>query len=239
MSEFIAIAGNIGSGKSSLTTLLSQKFGWKPYYEIVEANPYLSDFYKDMKRWSFHLQMFFLTKRFQHQQEILLSDCPVIQDRTIYEDAEIFAKNLYLHGKMEERDYKTYVGHFHLMTSFLKSPDLLIYLKSDVSTLLERIALRGRDYERSIPAEYLTQLNIQYDSWTSSYDKGRLLEIDVSKIDFVNNPTELNKIASLVNWELDCLRNKAQASLPLLSPSTEIKKRKRRSFTQPDLSASL
>lgn len=229
MPEFIAIAGNIGCGKSSLTTLLGQKFGWRPYYEIVEANPYLPDFYKDMRRWSFHLQMFFLTKRFQHHQEIVKSDMPVIQDRTIYEDAEIFAKNLYLHGKMEERDYRTYVGHFDLMTSFLKAPDLLIYLKADTNTLLERIAIRGRDYEKSIPAEYLSQLNQQYDSWTASYDKGRKLEIDVSKIDFVNNPTELNRIGALVTWELDCLRNRSQAALPLATPEPGRKKLKRRS----------
>jgi deoxyadenosine/deoxycytidine kinase len=226
MSEFIAIAGNIGSGKSSLTTLLAQKFGWKPYYEIVEANPYLPDFYKDMRRWSFHLQMFFLTKRFQHHQEIVKSGIPVIQDRTIYEDAEIFAKNLYLQGKMEERDYRTYVSHFDLMTSFLKTPDLLIYLKADSETLLERIALRGRDYEKSIPAQYLKQLNQQYELWTTAYDKGRMLEIDVSKLDFVNNTTDLNKIAALVSWELDCLRNSSQAALPLGGPNKERKKPK-------------
>lgn len=228
MPEFVAIAGNIGSGKSSLTTLLGQKFGWKPYYEIVEANPYLADFYKDMRRWSFHLQMFFLTKRFQHHQEIVKSDAPVVQDRTIYEDAEIFAKNLYLHGKMEERDYRTYVGHFDLMTSFLKAPDLLIYLKADTATLLQRIALRGRDYEKSIPEEYLHQLNQQYDAWTSSYDKGRKLEIDVSKMDFVNNSVDLNKIAALVLWELDCLRNRSQGSLPLAGSSSERKKSRRK-----------
>ena len=212
---FVAIAGNIGSGKSSLTTLLSQKFGWQPYYEIVESNPYLIEFYRDMRRWSFHLQMFFLTKRFKHQQDIAKLNQAVVQDRTIYEDAEIFAKNLYLHGKMEERDYRTYVEHFSLMTQFLKAPDLLIYLKSDVSTLLERIALRGRDYERSIPADYLAQLNLQYDSWTENYQLGRILTIDVSKIDFVNSSKDFEQIASLVLWELKTLENRSQAQLPL------------------------
>ncbi|MDB5036660.1 MAG: Deoxyadenosine/deoxycytidine kinase [Bacteriovoracaceae bacterium] len=239
MPEFIAIAGNIGSGKSSLTTLLSQKFGWKPYYEIVETNPYLADFYKDMKRWSFHLQMFFLTKRFQHQQELIRSETTVLQDRTIYEDAEIFAKNLYLHGKMEERDYRTYAGHFNLMTSFLKVPDLLIYLKADVKTLMERIALRGRDYERTIPAEYLTQLNTQYEAWTSSYNKGRILRIDVSKLDFVNSAKDLDKVASLISWELECLRNKSQTALPLTNLSEPKKTKKRASRSEPELTASL
>ncbi|MBN8554576.1 MAG: deoxynucleoside kinase [Deltaproteobacteria bacterium] len=212
---FVAIAGNIGSGKSSLTTLLAQKFGWKPYYEIVETNPYLADFYKNMLRWSFQLQMFFLTKRFNHQQEILKSGVSVVQDRTIYEDAEIFAKNLYLHGKMEERDYKTYVEHFQLMTSFLKAPDLLVYLKADVPTLKSRIQTRGRDYEQTIPTEYLSQLNERYDAWTSSYDKGAILTIDVSKRDFVHNSRHLDEIAALVSWELDRLTNKSQSILPL------------------------
>lgn len=215
MSYFVAIAGNIGCGKSSLTTLLAQRFGWKPYYEIVESNPYLLDFYKDMKRWSFNLQTFFLTKRFRHQQEIATANQTVIQDRTIYEDAEIFAKNLYLHGKMDERDYRTYSEHFSLMTSFLKTPDLLIYLRADIPALLERIALRGRDYEKSIPAEYLTQLNHQYESWIKSYRLGRTLIIDVSKIDFVNNSRDLDHIASLVSWELECLANTSQTALPL------------------------
>ncbi len=226
---FVAVAGNIGCGKSSLTTLLSQKFGWKPYYEIVESNPYLSDFYKDMKRWSFNLQMFFLTKRFQHQQEIASLGESIIQDRTIYEDAEIFAKNLYLHGKMEERDYKTYAGHFDLMTSFLKSPDLLVYLKCDTPTLIQRIALRGRDYEKTIPAEYLDQLNTQYEAWTTNYNKGRILTIDVSRVDFVNNPKELDRIAAMISWELECLQNRSQTALPL-SKASRPKKAKSKGF---------
>jgi deoxyadenosine/deoxycytidine kinase len=222
---FVAIAGNIGSGKSSLTTLLAQKFGWKPYYEIVETNPYLSDFYKNMLRWSFQLQMFFLTKRFNHQQEILKSGVSVVQDRTIYEDAEIFAKNLYLHGKMEERDYKTYVEHFQLMTGFLKAPDLLVYLKADVDTLTKRIQIRGRDYEQTIPAEYLEQLNERYNSWTSSYDKGAILTIDVGSRDFVNNPRHLDEIAALVSWELKRVKNKSQVALPLQKGSKRTSRR--------------
>jgi deoxyadenosine/deoxycytidine kinase len=212
---FVAIAGNIGSGKSSLTTVLAQRFGWKPYYEIVDTNPYLADFYKDMRRWSFQLQMFFLTKRFNHQQDILKGGDSVIQDRTIFEDAEIFAKNLFLQGRMEERDYRTYTEHFQLMTNYLKVPDLIVYLKADVSTLLTRIALRGRDYEQKIPAEYLTQLNGHYDGFAKSYNKGPLITIDVNRLDFVNNPKHLEQISNEVSWEIEKIRNRAQTRLPL------------------------
>ena len=212
---FIAVAGNIGSGKSALTTLLAHKFGWKPYYEIVETNPYLSDFYRDMPRWSFHLQMFFLTKRFQHQREIATANTPVIQDRTIYEDVEIFAKNLYLQGSMSERDYRTYADHFQLMVQFLKSPDLLIYLKTDVSTLKKRIHLRGRDYEQNIPEEYLQQLNDRYEDWMNSYAAGPFLTIEVTKSDFVKSSKDLEHVASLIQWEINRIRNKLQSPLPL------------------------
>lgn len=212
---FVAIAGNIGCGKSSLTTLLSQHYGWKSYYEIVETNPYLADFYGDMNRWSFHLQMFFLTKRFKHQVEIANSSESVVQDRTIYEDVEVFAKNLYLHGQMQERDYKTYAEHFQLMTSFLNVPDLLIYLRCDVPTLQKRIKLRGRNYEHSIPTEYLMQLNERYESWVNGYEKGPLITIDVGKRDFVNEPKDFEHVASIVSWELQKIRNKAQGILPL------------------------
>jgi len=216
---FVAIAGNIGCGKSSLTTLLSQEFGWKSYYEIVETNPYLSDFYKGMRRWSFQLQMFFLTKRFKHQIEIANSSESVIQDRTIYEDVEIFAKNLYLQGLMEERDYKSYAEHFHLMTSFLQVPDLLVYLKTDVPTLKKRIKLRGRDYENTIPEEYLQQLNERYESWSRGYDKGPIITIDVGKRDFVNSPKDFEYVTSVINWELDKIKNSAQTVLPLKKPA--------------------
>ena len=204
---FVAIAGNIGCGKSSLTTLLSQEFGWKSYYEIVETNPYLADFYGDMHRWSFHLQMFFLTKRFQHQTEIAASNESVVQDRTIYEDVEVFAKNLYLRGQMDERDYKSYAEHFHLMTSFLKVPDLLIYLRCDVPTLQDRIKIRGRNYEHTIPSDYLEQLNDRYESWVNGYDKGPMVTVDVGKRDFVNSRKDFDHIKSIVSWELDKIRN--------------------------------
>ncbi len=215
--RYIAIAGNIGCGKSSLTTLLAEKFGWKPYYEIVDTNPYLSDFYGDMRRWSFHLQMFFLTKRFRHAQEIAKVEGGVIQDRTIFEDAEIFAKNLFLQGHMEERDYRSYTSHFELMTSFLKKPDLLIYLRCDVSTLQERIAKRGRDYERKIPSEYLEQLNEHYDLWIKGYRESASVTFDVSKMDFVASRKHFEQIASIVGWELERLTNSSQKPLPLKS----------------------
>ena len=216
--HFVAVAGNIGSGKSSLTTMLSEKFNWKPFYEIVETNPYLTDFYRDMRRWSFQLQMFFLTKRFRHQQEISASPVSVLQDRTIYEDSEVFAKNLFLQGKMEERDYRTYVEHYELMTQYVQVPDLLIYLKCDVPTLMERIRKRGRTYEQNIPREYVDQLNQQYDAWIQGYHRGLVLTVDVAKKDFVNVPKHLEEIASLVAWELDCLKNKRQTPLPLKKP---------------------
>jgi len=224
--RFVAIAGNIGCGKSSLTTLLAEKFGWKPYYEIVDTNPYLIEFYGDMRRWSFHLQMFFLTKRFRHQQEIASIGSGVIQDRTIYEDAEVFAKNLFLQGKMEERDYRTYASHFDLMTSFLKVPDLLVYLKCDVDTLVTRIQKRGRDYEQRIPREYLEQLNEHYNSWLGGYKLGPVVTFDVSKMDFVGSRKHFEQIASIVAWELDRLSNRSQTSLPLKKTLAKTKKSK-------------
>lgn len=220
---FIAIAGNIGCGKSALTTLLSHKFGWKPYYEIVDTNPYLADFYKDMLRWSFPLQMFFLTKRFKHQQEIASYADIVIQDRTIYEDVEIFAKNLYLQGKMSERDYKTYSEHFYIMIPHLKVPDLLIYLRANVPTLKHRIQLRGRDYEQAIPEEYLQQLNEHYEDWIRSYKMGPTLTLDVGKKDFVQSPKDLETIGKIISWEVTRLKNKSQVVLPLPQRSKEVR----------------
>lgn len=212
---YVAVAGNIGSGKSTLTTLLAQKFGWHPYYEIVDTNPYLIDFYRDMRRWSFQLQMYFLTKRFQHRYEMLRSQASVIQDRTIYEDAEIFAKNLFMRGKMEERDFRAYTEHFNLLSQFMRAPDLLIYLKADVPTLLQRIALRGRDYEQMIPSEYLTQLNNLYEEFFSFYDKGAKMTIDVGRKDFLNQPKHFDQVVSEVSWEVEKIRNKSQKPLPL------------------------
>lgn len=214
---FLAIAGNIGSGKSSLTTLLSQDLQWQAFYEIVEQNPYLADFYADMRRWSFHTQMFFLSKRFRHVLEIQNTSGPVIQDRSIYEDAEVFAKNLFLRGQMEERDYKTYLDHFQIMTNYLRPPDLLVYLRCDVETLMGRIAGRGRRYESGIPRSYLESLHETYETWIENYHRGPVVVIDVSHRDFVNRAEDLRQIVSIIKWEIECIQNPTQAPLPLRS----------------------
>ncbi len=200
---FVAVAGNIGSGKSSLTKLLSERFGWKAYYESVDDNPYLDDFYKDMKRWSFHLQIYFLSKRFKDHMEIINSPYSIIQDRSIYEDAEIFAKNLYEMGNMDERDYKNYVELFSIMTGFLKPPDLIIYLRASVDTLLHQIKLRGRAFEQNIPREYLERLNRHYENWVTRYDLGELLILETDGLDFVKNKEDFEKVVEIVSDALE------------------------------------
>jgi deoxyadenosine/deoxycytidine kinase len=199
---FIAVAGNIGSGKSTLTRLLSSHFNWEPYFESVDDNPYLSDFYADMKRWSFHLQVYFLSKRFMNQKQILESERSIIQDRTIYEDAEIFARNLYEIGQMDERDYRNYRELFKVMTNYLKAPDLLIYLRASVDTLLRQIAMRGRDFEKGITREYLEQLNRHYEDWIARYNLGPLLCIKSDAIDFVKNGDHFLRIVESVESKL-------------------------------------
>src|SRR3972149_2291529 len=184
---FIAVAGNIGAGKSTLTRLLAKEFKWNPYFESVDDNPYLQDFYADMKRWSFHLQMYFLANRFKSHKKMIESGMSVIQDRTIYEDAEIFARNLYEIGKMDQRDYDNYVSLFHVMMEYLKPPDLLIYLKASVDSLVRQITKRGRTFEQSIQREYLEQLNRHYEDWISHYRIGPLLVIPCDSLDFVAN----------------------------------------------------
>ncbi len=191
---FVTIAGNIGSGKSSLTTLLGKKFGWSPYYESVEDNPYLADFYGDMKRWSFHLQIYFLSHRFQTHKKIVESADSVIQDRSIYEDAEIFARNLYEIGNMTQRDYDNYVSLCNVMMEFLKPPDLMVYLRANLSTLKAQISKRGREYEQNIPTEYLEQLNRHYESWIENYNLGKLLVIESDGLDFVHKEDDLTFI---------------------------------------------
>ncbi len=199
---FIAVAGNIGAGKSSLARLLGDRFNWKPYYESVDDNPYLADFYADMERWSFHLQIYFLANRFKGHKEIVESSESVIQDRSIYEDAEIFARNLYDIGKMTERDYTNYVSLFHVMMEYLKPPDLLIYLKANVDTLLQQISRRGRSFEQGIPREYLEQLNRLYTSWIDNYRLGPLLVIESDNLDFVNKKDDLEYIIARVKESL-------------------------------------
>jgi deoxyadenosine/deoxycytidine kinase len=196
---FLAVAGNIGSGKSSLTKLLSQRMGWKPFFESVEDNPYLSDFYADMNRWSFNLQVYFLSNRFRSHKAISEGPSSVILDRVIYEDAEIFARNLYEIGKMEERDYQNYVALYEVMTEYLRPPDLLIYLRANVETLLRQISLRGRDFEQSIRREYLEQLNRHYEAWIGRYKLGKVLIVESDALDFVNRKEDLEQIVRLVN----------------------------------------
>ena len=199
---FVAVAGNIGAGKSSLSQLLGEHFKWKPYIESVDDNPYISDFYADMSRWSFHLQIYFLANRFKHHKEIVESSESVIQYRSIYEDAEIFARNLYNIGKMTERDYINYVSLFHVMMEYLEPPDLMIYLRANVDTLMKQISIRGRDFEQGIPRSYLEQLNKLYEDWIAHYKLGPLLIIESDDLDFVNNPVDLNYILARVKYRL-------------------------------------
>lgn len=191
---FVAIAGNIGSGKTTLTKLLSDRFGWEPYFESVHDNPYLADFYADMRRWSFPLQTYFLTRRFADHQRILASAASAIQDRTIYEDAEIFARNLHETGQMDERDWGCYSLLARVMCEHLPPPDLLVYVRKSVPRLLERIRRRGRRYEQSIPIDYLARLNEMYDRWIAGYTRGRLLVVESDGLDFLENREHLAEI---------------------------------------------
>lgn len=198
----IAIAGNIGSGKTTLTELLAKHFKYLPQYEDVDTNPYLASFYEDMKRWSFNLQIYFLNSRFRQVVEIHKKAENVIQDRTIYEDACIFAPNLHDMGLMSSRDFATYKSIFELMVSFIKAPDLLIYLRADVPTLVSQIQKRGRDYEASIRLDYLKSLNDRYEEWINNYKDGKLLIIDVEKVKFHENKADLGIVIDKINAEL-------------------------------------
>ncbi len=199
---FVAVAGNIGSGKSSLTRMLSKHYGWKSFFESVEDNPYLSDFYGDMNRWSFNLQVYFLSKRFNDHKKIVEGNESVIQDRSIYEDAEIFARNLYMIKKMDDRDYTNYVELYHVMMQYLQPPDLLIFLDARIETLLKQIAKRGRDYEQSIPTSYLEQLSGHYKDWIGSYNLGPLLTIPSDEVDFVHERGDFNRMLMLIQSKL-------------------------------------
>ena len=200
----VAIAGNIGSGKTTLTSLLSKHFGWKPHFEEVDNNPYLESFYEDMKRWSFNLQIYFLNSRFRQVMDIRKSGDDIIQDRTIYEDAYIFAANLYDMGLMETRDYQNYQQLFELMSSFLQAPDLLIYLRASVPTLVRQIQKRNREYEQSIRLDYLKALNKRYENWISNYNKGKLLVIESDNID-LEKPEDLSIVVEQINGSLNGL----------------------------------
>ena len=201
----IAIAGNIGAGKTTLTKLLAKHYKWEAQLEDVVDNPYLDDFYNQMERWSFNLQVYFLNSRFRQVTQIRESGKDIIQDRTIYEDAHIFAPNLHAMGLMTNRDFENYSSLFELMESFVQGPDLLIYLRSSISNLVEQIHKRGRDYENSISIDYLSRLNERYEAWISKYDKGNLLIIDVDNLDFVANPEDLGDIINKVEAEINGL----------------------------------
>lgn len=200
----IAIAGNIGAGKTTLTRLLAKHFGWTPHFEEVDHNPYLVSYYEDMQRWSFNIQIFFLNSRFRQVIDIRNSGKDVIQDRTIYEDAMIFAPNLYSMGLMESRDYENYRSLFDLMSRFLQAPDLLIYLRASVPTLIRQIAKRNRDYEQSIRLDYLSNLNDRYEEWISGYKEGKLLIIDMDSIE-LENPEDLGGIIEKIEASLNGL----------------------------------
>ena len=198
----IAVAGNIGSGKTTLTRLLTQHYGWAPMYEDVDVNPYLSDFYNDMQRWSFNLQIYFLNKRLQGIVDIRNSQLDVIQDRTIYEDARIFAPNLHAMGLLSTRDYENYKSLFELMISLVKPPDLLIYLKASIPTLVYQINKRGREYESGIRVDYLEGLNERYEDWVANYTDGKKLILNVDELKFEDNPQDLQKVIELIEKEI-------------------------------------
>lgn len=196
--RFIAVAGNIGVGKSTLSRMLSEYLCWQPFYEAVDDNPYLADFYQDMRTWSFHSQIFFLSRRLRHHRQIVDYPSTVIQDRTVYEDAEIFARNLHEQNLMSKRDYASYREMYEAIKAFLPPPDLIIYLQASVSTLGERIRLRGRDYEQQIDPAYLEQLNILYEEWIEGFSLCPVLTVPSDELDFVRNRAHLELIATKV-----------------------------------------
>jgi deoxyadenosine/deoxycytidine kinase len=199
---FVTIAGNIGVGKSTLVTLLTRKLGWEPVFEAVAENPYLADFYEDMNRWSFHSQVFFLTRRLQQHHSLLQQTSAVLQDRSVYEDAEIFARNLYQQGHLSERDWASYFELYQTLAHLLKPPDLVIYLKASTPTLRRRIAGRGREYERNIAETYLRDLNLLYDEWAASFTLSPVLTVDTDNLDYVQYDEHLEQIWARISDRL-------------------------------------
>ena len=198
----VAIAGNVGAGKTTLTKLLAKHYKWKPHYESVDENPYLDDFYSEMERWSFNLQIYFLNSRFRQILELRDSGKKIIQDRTIYEDANIFAPNLHAMGLMTNRDFENYSSLFELMEKLVTPPDLLIYLRADIQTIVGQIHKRGRDYENTISIDYLSRLNERYEAWITQYTKGKLLIIDVNNLNFVENPEDLGSVIDKIDAQI-------------------------------------
>ena len=213
--QFVAIAGNVGVGKSTLTTMLADRLGCQPFFEAVGDNPYLADFYKDMKRWSFHSQVFFLSRRLRHHHQLLQDPGSVIQDRTVYEDAEVFAYNLYRQGNMGERDYHSYRELYQVLVLFLPPPDLIVYLRASVPVLLDRIAMRGRDFERDISPRYLEQLNELYDGWIEDFSLCPVLTIPADDVDFVRFEQDLDQITNHVLGRLPLLGEKEKFGVAL------------------------
>ena len=201
----IAIVGNIGAGKTTLTEMLAKNYGWDPLYEAVDNNPYLEDFYNEMKRWSFNLQIYFLNSRYRQIVDIQKNGRDIIQDRTIYEDAYIFAENLHDMGLMTTRDYENYQSMFDNITEFIKPPDLLVYLKASVPTLVNNIQRRGREYEIGIRIDYLSKLNEKYDKWINGYKLGKLLVLDKDNLDFANNTEDMAEIVEKIQREINGL----------------------------------
>ncbi|NOY98646.1 MAG: deoxynucleoside kinase [Chloroflexi bacterium] len=202
MKKFVAVAGNIGVGKSTLVEMLCAKLGWEPFYEPVADNPYLADFYKDMATWSFHSQVFFLAHRLRAHHQLAQRPTSVIQDRSVYEDAEIFAQNLFLQGHIQPRDYQTYRELYQTVMAFLPPPDLVIYLRASVATLVNRIECRGRDYERTIAPDYLASLNDLYEKWIAGFTLCPVLTVPADDLDYVAHPGHLNLIAAKVDEKL-------------------------------------
>ncbi len=202
MKKFVAVAGNIGVGKSTLVQMLCEKLGWTPFFEPVAENPYLADFYRDMKTWAFHSQIFFLTHRLRAHHQLAQYPSSVIQDRSVYEDAEIFAHNLFLQGHIRPRDYQTYRELYQTVIEFLPPPDLVIYLRASVRTLLGRISRRGHDYERTIPADYLASLNNLYETWIAGFTLCPVLTVPADELDYVAHPGHLDLIAAKVEEKL-------------------------------------
>lgn len=198
MKKFVAIAGNIGVGKSTLVTMLSKQLGWQPFYEPEVENPYLADFYQDMRSWAFHSQIFFITRRLRSHRQLIDHPTSVVQDRSVYEDAEVFACNLYQQGLFNDRDYNSYRELYQVLTKFLPPPDLVIYLRASVETLEERINLRGRDYEKRISSEYLDQLNKLYETWIDNFNLCPVLSVPADDLDYVAHSGHLDLIVQKV-----------------------------------------
>lgn len=203
MKRFITIAGNIGSGKTTLTAMLAQRYQWKPYFEVVNDNPYLSDFYRDMRRWSLPLQVFFLSKRFQAHQQITQAEASAVQDRSIYEDMHIFARTLHDSGHLPARDYNNYLELYHSMVQFLRPPDLMIYVRRTVPCLKERIRERGRQYEQNISEDYLQSLNDRYDEWIADYSLGKVLTVEADELDLKSDPEDFEYVCRSIESSLE------------------------------------